>query len=222
MLHDIQRKAGSLNRGSLPLGFLLALIGSEKESNDLCAGAAIVRPEQAITNAVCDAVLHGPCHSVCIVAIGENIAELCLAIDQLTNGTEQESHALGTGADGVRTEFAIACAGDDSRTHGSVHGLQCVAGDLLIVHILPDGHAALGGVIALFLSVTPQHGGHLLTGDRIVGAESAIAIAAHHALRGSGFETVGRKSPSSLLVYLPYVFITCMYQFVPYQFVNKR
>lgn len=66
MLHDIQRKAGSLNRDSLPLGFLLALIGSEKESNDLCAGAAIVRPEQAITNAVCDAVLHRPCHSVCI------------------------------------------------------------------------------------------------------------------------------------------------------------
>ena len=46
---------------------LLALIGSEKESNDLCAGAAIVRPEQAITNAVCDAVLHRPCHSICIV-----------------------------------------------------------------------------------------------------------------------------------------------------------
>ena len=60
MLHDIQRKARSLNRGSLPLGFLLALIGSEKESNDLCAGAAIVRPEQAITNAVCDSVLHRP------------------------------------------------------------------------------------------------------------------------------------------------------------------
>ena len=107
VLHDIQRKAGSLNRGSLPLGFLLALIGSEKERNDLCAGAAIVRPEQAITNAVCDSVLHRPCHSVCIVAIGKNIAELCLAIDQLTNGTEQESHALGTGAGGVRTEFAI-------------------------------------------------------------------------------------------------------------------
>ena len=60
MLHDIQRKARSLNRGSLPLGFLLALIGSEKESNDLCAGAAIVWPEQAITNAVCDSVLHRP------------------------------------------------------------------------------------------------------------------------------------------------------------------
>ena len=60
MLHDIQRKAGSLNRGSLPLGFLLALIGSEKERNDLCAGAAIVRPEQPITNAVCDSVLHRP------------------------------------------------------------------------------------------------------------------------------------------------------------------
>ena len=60
VLHDIQRKAGSLNRGSLPLGFLLALIGSEKERNDLCAGAAIVRPEQAITNAVCDSVLHRP------------------------------------------------------------------------------------------------------------------------------------------------------------------
>ena len=60
MLHDIQRKARSLNRGSLPLGFLLALIGSEKESNDLCAGAAIVRSEQLITNAVGDAVLHRP------------------------------------------------------------------------------------------------------------------------------------------------------------------
>ena len=55
-----QTEAGSLNRGSLPLGFLLALIGSEKERNDLCAGAAIVRPEQAITNAVCDSVLHRP------------------------------------------------------------------------------------------------------------------------------------------------------------------
>ena len=87
---------------------LLALIGSEKESNDLCAGAAIVWPEQAITDAVGNAVLYRPCHSVCIVAIGKNIAELCLAIDQLTNGTEQESHALGTGAGGVRTEFAIA------------------------------------------------------------------------------------------------------------------
>lgn len=80
MLHDIQRKAGSLNRGSLPLGFLLALIGSEKESNDLCAGAAIVWPEQAITNAVCDAVLHRPCHRIRIVAIGEHIAELGLII----------------------------------------------------------------------------------------------------------------------------------------------
>ena len=80
MLHDIQRKAGSLNRDSLPLGFLLALIGSEKESNDLCAGAAIVRPEQAITNAVGDAVLHGPGHRVRIVAIGEHIAELGLII----------------------------------------------------------------------------------------------------------------------------------------------
>ena len=80
VLHDIQRKAGSLNRGSLPLGFLLALIGSEKESNDLCAGAAIVRPEQAITNAVGHAVLHRPCHRIRIVAIGEHIAELGLII----------------------------------------------------------------------------------------------------------------------------------------------
>ena len=80
MLHDIQRKAGSLNRDSLPLGFLLALIGSEKESNDLCAGAAIVWPEQAITDAVGNAVLYRPCHSICIVAIGKHIAELGLII----------------------------------------------------------------------------------------------------------------------------------------------
>ena len=117
MLHDIQRKAGSLNRGSLSLGDLLPLIGSIKESNDLCAGAAIVRPEQSITNAVGDAVLHRPCHSVCIVAIGGNIAELGLAIDYLTNGAEQESHALGAGAGGVRPEFTIACAGGNTVLH---------------------------------------------------------------------------------------------------------
>ena len=51
MLHDIQRKAGSLNRDSLPLGFLLALIGTVQERDDLCAGAAIVWPEQAIADA---------------------------------------------------------------------------------------------------------------------------------------------------------------------------
>ena len=117
MLHDIQRKAGSLNRGSLPLGFLFALIGSEKESNDLCAGAAIVWPEQAITNAICDAVLHGPCHSVCIVAISKDIAELSLAIDQLTNGSEQESHALSTGTGSVRAEFTIARSCGDTVLH---------------------------------------------------------------------------------------------------------
>ena len=114
MLHDIQRKAGSLNRDSLPLGFLLALIGSEKESNDLRAGTAIVRPEQPIANAVGDAVLHGPGHRIRIVAIGEHIAELGLTVDYLANSPEQEGHALGTVAGRVGAELAVTGTGGDA------------------------------------------------------------------------------------------------------------
>ena len=175
VLHDIQRKAGSLNRGSLPLGFLFALIGSEKESNDLCAGAAIVRPEQAITNAVCDAVLHRPCHSVCIVAIGKNIAELCLAIDQLTNGTEQESHALGTGAGGVRTEFAIARSCGDTVLHRPRNCLSIIA---VRRNIREAAHALGFGRTGS----APQEGDDLRTGARLVRPKEAVADAAGDAL----------------------------------------
>ena len=143
---------------------LLALIGSEKESNDLCAGAAIVWPEQAITNAVGDAVLHRPCHSVCIVAIGKNIAELCLAIDQLTNGTEQESHALGTGAGGVRTEFAIARSCGDTVLHRPRNCLSIIA---VRRNIREAAHALGFGRTGS----TPQERDDLRTSAGLVGAE---------------------------------------------------
>ena len=177
MLHDIQRKAGSLNRGSLPLGFLLALIGSEKERNDLCAGAAIVRSKQAITNAVGNAVLHGPRHCVCIVAVGEHIAELCLAIDQLTNGTEQESHALSTGAGGVRTEFAIARAGGDTILYCPCNCL-CIIG--IHGHIGEAAHGlGFGGT-----GSAPQEGDDLCAGARLVRPKEAVANTAGDALLG--------------------------------------
>lgn len=175
MLHDIQRKAGSLNRGSLPLGFLLALIGSEKESNDLCAGAAIVWPEQAIADAVGHAIFHGPCHSVCIVAIGKNIAELCLAIDQLTNGTEQESHALGTGAGGVRTEFAITRSCGDTVFYRPCNRL-CIIG--ISGHIGETAHSLGFGRTGS----TPQEGDDLCAGARLVRPKEAVANTAGDAL----------------------------------------
>ena len=61
MLHDILERQGASIEAPCRLGSLFALIGSEKESNDLCAGAAIVWPEQAITNAICDAA--SPAHA---------------------------------------------------------------------------------------------------------------------------------------------------------------
>ena len=69
---------------------LLALIGSEKKSNDLCAGAAIVRPEQAAADAGGDAVLHGPGHGVGIVAVRRDVAEGGLAVSQLPQGPVEE------------------------------------------------------------------------------------------------------------------------------------
>ena len=175
MLHDIQRKAGSLNRGSLPLGFLLALIGYEKESNDLCAGAAIVWPEQAIADAVGHAIFHGPCHSVCIVAIGKNIAELCLAIDQLTNGTEQESHALGTGAGRVGAELAVTGTGGDALAQrpADSSGIVRVLGNICHVHSVIH-HGRTGSA--------PQEGHDLRAGARLVRHKEAVANTAGDSL----------------------------------------
>ena len=117
VLHRLTSKAG---RHRPPRWFfyrLLILICAEQESGDLRSGAGGVRVKSAAAYAGSDAVFHGPCHSVCIVAIGGNIAELGLAIDYLTNGAEQESHALGAGAGGVRPEFTIACAGGNTVLH---------------------------------------------------------------------------------------------------------
>ena len=52
------------------------LHAAPEEGHNLCSGAIVVGAEQSITDAVGDAVLHSPCHSVCIVAAGERIAEL--------------------------------------------------------------------------------------------------------------------------------------------------
>ena len=141
----------------------------------MCAGTAIVRPEQAIADAVGDAIFHGPCHSVCIVAIGKNIAELCLAIDQLTNGTEQESHALGTGAGGVRTEFAIARSCGDTVFYRPCNRL-CIIG--IHGHIGEAAHGlGFGGT-----GSTPQEGDDLRAGARLVRPKEAVADTAGDAL----------------------------------------
>ena len=189
MLHDIQRKAGSLNRGSLPLGFLLALIGSEKESNDLCAGAAIVRPNSPSPMPFVTPFSTAHATALSLVAIGKNIAELCLAIDQLTNGTEQESHALGTGAGGVRTEFAIARSCGDTVLHRPRNCLSIIA---VRRNIREAAHALGFGRTGS----TPQEGDDLCAGAGLVRSKEAVANTAGDALLGGPTSQPHSSRPS--------------------------
>ena len=115
VLHDIQRKAGSLNRGSLPLGFLLALIGSEKDRNDLCAGAAIVRPEQAITNGLADGTFG--VNNTC--TRGQSVTFLFRAIGKLVDSKAEFSDVL---TDSYYAN-AVAWAVENGVTNGIGDGL---------------------------------------------------------------------------------------------------
>ena len=100
----MSRKRGRWKSGVLALHFVygknvpsafpsLALIGTVQERDDLCAGAAIVWPEQAITDAVGDAVLHGPRHRVGVIGAGGHIAErACLNFrEKGSNGSDEHS-----------------------------------------------------------------------------------------------------------------------------------
>ena len=88
---------------------LLALIGSEKESNDLCAGAAIVRSEQAITNAVGHAIYHGPRHGLGVPRVGGHIREAAQRLGlRGAGGPPQEGDDLGPGAEPAGAKQAAA------------------------------------------------------------------------------------------------------------------
>ena len=141
----------------------------------MCAGAAIVRPEQAITNAVGHAIFHGPRHRICIVAIGKNIAELCLAIDQLTNGTEQESHALGTGAGRVGAELAVTGTGGDALAQrpADSFGVVRVLGNICHVHSVIH-HGRTGSA--------PQESDDLSAGAGLIRPKETVADTAGNAL----------------------------------------
>ena len=102
------------------------------------------------------------------LAIGENIAEFSLAIDQLTNGTEQESHALGAGAGGVRTEFTIACAGGNTVLHRPCDCLSIVA----VCRNIREAALALG---FRRTGSTPQEGDDLCAGAGLVRLKEAVA-----------------------------------------------
>ena len=60
---------------------LLALIVTIEESNDLSAGAVVVRAEQTAADAAGDTVLFRPLDCRLIVGVGCHIAEGCIAAD---------------------------------------------------------------------------------------------------------------------------------------------
>ena len=71
------------------------------------------------------------------------------------------------GARGGALGVQRCCGGavEDAGAHRPVHGRLRVAGDLVTVRVLPDGHAALGGVVAHELGEPVQQGRQLLAGD---------------------------------------------------------
>ena len=119
-----------------------SLHAAPEEGHNLCSGAIVVGAKQSITDAVGDAVLHSPCHSVCIVAAGEHITELRLAIDRLTNDPEQEGHALCAGAGDVGTEGTIGQTVGDAVFQRPDHRIIAIAAG---EHIGRSLSRALGG-----------------------------------------------------------------------------
>ena len=59
---------------------------------------------------------------------------------------------------GAWSEGPAVSAVDDPGAHSPVQGLQCKIGDLVIVRIFPNDHAALDGVIVPVLGVAVQDG----------------------------------------------------------------
>ena len=97
----------------------------------------------------------------------ENCCEKRL-LDISLNKPHQDGCHLSTGRLALGAEGGGTGTGDEAGVDGPGHGLHGVAGNLLEVGILPDGHAALGGVDAGALGVAVEHGGQLLTGERSI------------------------------------------------------
>ena len=74
-------------------------------------------------------------------------------------------------------ESGTAGAVDQADVYSPVHGLQRIARDLAIVRVLPDGYAALGGVVAFMPGEAAEHDRQLFPGDGIIRAEQSAAIA---------------------------------------------
>ena len=106
---------------------------------------------------------------------GRSAAPSRLFCHSLVPFTKPHEHhrRLRPGGGAAGGKRGAAGAVDDPGAYGPVQGLQREIGDLLVVRILPDGHAALGGVVARVLGVASQHGGHLLPGDRVIRPEQA-------------------------------------------------
>ena len=72
---------------------------------------------------------------------------------------------------------AVAGAVDDPGAHGPLHGgdgILTEIGHILIgqdIGVLTDGH-----IVALLLGEAIQHGGQLLPGDGVIGAEQAVTL----------------------------------------------
>lgn len=96
---------------------LLFLISAIQERDDLRACAVVVRSEQAIADAVRNAVFYSPGYSVCVIAVCANIAEFGPAVCLFAESAEQERYDLRARACIVRTESAVASTGSNAVFH---------------------------------------------------------------------------------------------------------
>ena len=99
-----------------------------QERGDLRSRAVIGGAEQPAADAVGDAVLLGPRHSLRIVSVRRYVAEPGAAADRgAARRAVQERRGLGAGAGGVRTEQAIARTAGDAVFNGPRYRLGVVA-----------------------------------------------------------------------------------------------
>ena len=148
---------------------LLALIVTIEESNDLSAGAVVVRAEQTAADAAGDTVLLRPLDCRRIVGVGCHIAEGCIAADSRRTGCAiEEGHRLCAGAGSIGAELAVASAAGDA-----VFDSPCDC--LGIIAIRKNIGETAHGLGSRAARRAPQEGDDLGTGAGVGGAELAAA-----------------------------------------------
>lgn len=114
------RRAAELN--------MLLTVRPEEERGDLRSRAVVGGTEQPTADAVGDAVLLGPRHSLRIVSVRRYVAEPgAAAHGGAARRALQERRTLGAGAGGVGAEQAVACTVGDAVFNGPRHRLGVVA-----------------------------------------------------------------------------------------------